>query len=49
MADMDGNNIEVLVGEGITLPNNIEIDPYFRKICFIDGGKSLFAITMKSI
>ena len=38
MANMDGGNPEVLVGNGLTLPNNIAIDPYFRKACFLDEG-----------
>ena len=38
-ADLDGNNVEVLVSEGLTLPSDITIDPYFRKACILDGGK----------
>ena len=38
MANLDGTNVEKLAVAGLTLPNDITIDPYFRKACVLDGG-----------
>lgn len=40
-ANMDGTEVEVFIQEDITLPNNLAIDPFFRRLCFIDDGNFL--------
>lgn len=38
MADMDGSNVQTIASEGLELPNDITIDFYNEKVCFIDAG-----------
>jgi len=38
-SNLDGTDVEVFTREGLKLPNNIAIDPFYRKLCVLDAGK----------
>lgn len=41
-ANMDGSNVTVFVKTGLQLPNDVKIDIYSGRLCFIDAGLKYF-------
>uniref|UniRef100_H2Y628 SMP-30/Gluconolactonase/LRE-like region domain-containing protein n=1 Tax=Ciona savignyi TaxID=51511 RepID=H2Y628_CIOSA len=37
-ANMDGSNVRTFLQDGLKLPNDVTIDQFYRKLCFIDAG-----------
>ena len=39
VANMDGTEPRAFVKDDIYLPNDVKVDLYYRRLCYLDAGK----------